>query len=266
MPRKSSKKGSSQRQGSAKKERNESAAGNVSSKRAAIRGGRTGRSKLAKRAPRARVVAGEIGRATPIVDLGKIWGNIGILSPIEFRVSFIRPDDLLVCDFIFDNMRLTSEAPRKLVRRNPERFATLIVEFPPQSFGEEAFLEPTGPVTEKFDETSKKTSPPDKPGPLVPKAKNVETKNGDSVGNLPSARIRMAGRSRLAFMMPWDEPELDYTLDAVLGACRRWRMRLDSNAVAEPFLLLSELDELNADWLSSVAATANWGHVRATFD
>lgn len=225
--------------------RNKSAEEKAPSKRAAARGGKAG-PKPRKQARPKRVVPIEIDRTTPIVDLGKIWGHIGILSPIEFRISFIRPDDLLVCDFIFENMKLTGGEPRKLVRRNPAP-STLIVELPPQSFGEQAFLEPTGPVKEKFPENSPNTNP-----------KNVAS-NGETVGNLPSAKIRMAGRSRIAFYMPGDESELDFTLEAVLSACRRWPMRLDSNAVSEPdFVLLGALKELNADWLTTAATTANW--------
>jgi hypothetical protein len=89
-----------------------------------------------------------IAKVRPIVDLGRIWEQIGqSRQPKEFRVSCVRPDDLLVCDFIFDNLRLqieTGDHP-KLVRKNPAAAATLIVEFPPQSFGEKAFLDATGP-------------------------------------------------------------------------------------------------------------------------
>lgn len=238
MPRKTSKKGPSQRRASAADERSKSTAEKALSK---------GRPKAANtRPPSKRAAPIKIERATPIVDLGSVWGHIGILSPIEFRVSFIRPDDLLVCDFIFDNMQLVGNDPKKLVRRKLAP-STLIVELPPQSFGEEAFLEPTGPVTEKFDESS-----------ALAKPKNVAT-SGDPVGDLPSAKVRMAGRSRIAFYMPGDESELDFTLEAILDACRRWPMRLDSNAASEPdFLLLGALKELNADWLTTAAAMANW--------
>ena len=34
-----------------------------------------------------------IHRITPIVALGPIWDDIGVLRPLEFRVTFARPDD-----------------------------------------------------------------------------------------------------------------------------------------------------------------------------
>lgn len=225
MPRKNSKKGPSQRKATAADKRSKSAAEKALAKRATKRGRNAGQPEAAAmRAPSKRAAPIQIERSTPIVDLGKIWGKIGILSPIEFRLSFIRPDDLLVCDFIFDNMRLTGDDPKKLVRRKPAP-STLIVELPPQSFAEQAFL--------------------DKP--------NVEV-----LPPLPSAKVRMAGRSRIAFYMPGDQTELPFTLDAILDACRRWPMRLDSNAAPEPdFLLLREIS-VTSDWLTTTAVSAKW--------
>jgi hypothetical protein len=98
-------------------------------------------------APTSAAAAAAIANVTPIVDLGNVWKQIGKLrEPTEFRVSYIRPDDLLVCDFVFDNLRLETageDAP-KLIRANPPAAATLIVELPPQSFGEQAFLDDPG--------------------------------------------------------------------------------------------------------------------------
>ena len=76
------------------------------------RKGRSARAKTASRdpgkrsariAPKAAVenepITGRLAAAIarPIADLGKIWERIGKLrEPAEFRVSCIRPDDLLV--------------------------------------------------------------------------------------------------------------------------------------------------------------------------
>ena len=192
-----------------------------------------------KSSPRkaARAVVGPGARLRPLVDLGRIWEEIGIARPVEFRVSFARADDLLVCDFVFDNLRLDA---RRLVRTNPARSATLIVELPPQSFGEQAFLDATGP---------------EDPGP---------PKGAEALDPLPFARIRMAGKSRIAFAMPAAETELPFTVDAVLDACRRWPMQLDINAVAEPparrFLADRLTDGLafGQTWLVDVTASAEW--------
>jgi hypothetical protein len=201
-------------------------------------------------------------RAATLIDLSRIWDELGILRPIEFRVTLARPDDLLVCDFIFDNLKLDDG---KLVRKVATATATLIVEFPPQSFGEQAFLDKTGsdvpnpiPPDEEFQESSKsKAVPP----------KNVPVSNAESFGSsLPFARIRIAGRSRIAFTMPQNEKELPFTLDAILDAARRWPMRLDSSAAPEPPARgLGVLDDalkdqtfFNKAWLASITTSGDW--------
>src|SRR3989442_1100349 len=197
--------------------------------------------------------AAAIANVTRIADLGKVWERIGkIREPAEFRVSCIRPDDLLVCEFVFDNLRLgtAGDGAPKLVRKDPAAAATLIVEFPPQSFGEEAFLDSTGPEVasnptgnDKFPETSSAVD-----------AKNVATP-GAPLPPMPSARIRMAGRSRIAFAMPAEEAELAFAIEAILDACRRWPMRLDVNAVADPPSFRLPGFAIRDEWLASVVAS-----------
>jgi hypothetical protein len=81
----------------------------------------------------------------PLLDIGRVFTDIGLSKRLEFRASCVRPDDLLVCDFIFENLRLDSsvEGKPKLVRKNTST-PVLIVEFPPQSFGEQAFMDSAG--------------------------------------------------------------------------------------------------------------------------
>jgi hypothetical protein len=200
---------------------------------------------------------------TPLVDLGRIWDEIGKRQPPEFRVSFARPDDLLVCDFVFHNLTLTDESPKKLIRKDRTKTAKLIVELPPQGFGEQAFLDATGPEVQstpsgnaKFQETSAAVN-----------ADNVAS-NAEPLAALPFAKIRMAGRSRLVFVMPADELELPYTLEAFLGACRRWPMELDVNAVPEPpsrrFVDKPVKDRavFNKAWLQMITVSADWTDAR----
>jgi len=206
----------------------------------------------------AKQTAGEkIVTRIPAVDIGKIWDQIGkIQAPKAFRVTFVRPDDLLVCDFIFDNLELADA--KTLVRKNPHASATLIVELPPQSFGEQAFLDATGPdvksplpAKEKFDETSTAAT-----------AKNVPTVKAEEHGALPFAKIRMAGRSRIAFSMPADETTLSFSIDEILDACRTWPMQLDVNAAAEPeFTMhggLYDLSVFNEGWLAKLTSSLSW--------
>ena len=207
-----------------------------------------------------RVVAPEGERVRQVADLGKIWERIGkAREPQEFRVACVRPDDLLVCDFVFENLRLEAsdgDGAPKLLRKDSVAAAALIVELPPQSFGEEAFLDATGPEVSStptgknsFKETSKAVD-----------AKNVAVTKAEPLPPLSSARIRMAGRSRLAFTMPADETELLFTIEKLLDACRRWPMRLDVNAVPDPprFPIRAGGFGVADKWLASVAASPAW--------
>ena len=185
-------------------------------------------------------------RVATKVDLGSLLGAIGARHPAEFRIPFRRPDDLLICDFVFENLRVSGAAPPKLVRKNPERFATLIVEFPPQSFGEEAFIEQPGAET------------PPKPPPS-PRPDQIPPPPPEPVPPLPSSRIRMAGRSRIAFTMPAEEKSLEFTLVAILDACRRWPMSLDINAAPDPQFSIGVLGEIfEHDWLAVLVSSENW--------
>jgi hypothetical protein len=195
-------------------------------------------------------------RRQPLVDLGVVWKRIDAVRVLaKFRVQFLRPDDLLVCDFVFENLRLDTAVagvPR-IVRRDPAAMATLIVELPPQSFGEQAFLDKTGEEVpsdlsgrEKFPETS-----------AVVKPKNVATP-GETLPPMPSARIRMAGPSRLAFAMPAEETELPFNVEAILAACRRWPMRLDVNAVPDPLRFRVDRFGIRDQWLGGIVTSGSW--------
>jgi hypothetical protein len=212
--------------------------------------------KAAAAKPRSGAIAAAATDAASLANLSAIWDQLGKARlPVEFRIPYLRPDDLLVCDFIFENLRLetSGEGAPKLLRKEPAATATLIVEFPPQSFGEEAFLDATGPEVpsnptgqDKFKETTGAVDP-----------KNVASP-GQPLPAMPSARIRMAGHSRLAFAMPADEAELPFTIEALLDACRRWPMRLDINAVPDPPRFRLKEFGVHDRWLASVVASGGW--------
>ncbi len=190
----------------------------------------------------------------PIVDLSAIWDLLHPLTPGEFRVHTVRPDDLLVTDFIFQNLKLAEgDPPRRLVRIDSGAAAKLIVEFQPQSFGEEAFLDATGPEV---------TSNPGLDGAGVQAPKNVPTAAPEPLPPLPAAHVRMAQRSRLAFLMPADVDGLDYTIADVLKACREWPMALASTAVSEPNLTFvpmpNDFGAFDKDLLGQLAASVAW--------
>jgi hypothetical protein len=147
-----------------------------------------------------------------------------------FRLAGRRAEDLLVFDLRVINLKIAADQPPRLVRESADRSSGIILDFQPQHFGEQAFLDATGPEVasipegEEFNETA--------PGV----EKNVATAAAEPAGPLPAARIRMAGKSRLAFTMPDDTDSLPLTFEAVLTACQRWAPRLSSLAVAEPML------------------------------
>ena len=132
----------------------------------------------------------------------------------EPGIEVRRPDDLLVLRLRLRNLELRTEGdgPR-LVRQPEDAQALLLVDFPPQSFGEEAFLDDA----------------------LVPRrGLPFAFEPKDQVPPLPSARVRMSGPSRLAFTMPPDLSEVPYTLAGVLSAMRSWAQSLDVAALPDP--------------------------------
>lgn len=151
------------------------------------------------------------GGAAVAGTIGDLAGIVGVaVLPLRRRV--VRPDDLLALDFTFENLRQSEGAKPRLVRRVASRPATLIVRLQGQAVGEQDFQEVD----------------PDNPG------------------NAPEAvpalvQARLAGPSRLAFRMPEDADGLDFSLDALLDACRRWPMALDSLAKADKPLFVPGL-------------------------
>jgi hypothetical protein len=187
----------------------------------------------------------------PNVDIGNLLDILQPQLPVEFRVPVRRPEDLAVFDLIFDNLKLASGQPPKLIREDPKKSAYLIVELPPQSFGEEAYLDATGP---EF------STPPKPPFPETdggPPRKNTASL-GDPLRPLPSARIRMSGGSRLGFTMPADVQELPFNLDAVMAATRTWPLRLDAIAAPEPSARVIAGHFAGKEWLKAVTLSANW--------
>lgn len=153
-------------------------------------------------------------RITPIIDRSTLIDfNDIFVTPQEFRKSVVRADDLLVLDFVFNNLDLDTSGPPKLVRKNPSRPSRLIVEFPPQAIADEAFLEEAPEVAS--------SDLPDEPSENLPTPPAL-------------AKTRMAGRSRLVFVMPMQVSEVPYTLDALLAACRTWPLSLDWTAAPLP--------------------------------
>src|SRR5262245_24641781 len=79
------------------------------------------------------------------VDIGDLLNQLRPRPAVEFRVSVRRPDDMVVFDLIFENLKHSPDSPPKLIRKDAAAESGFVVEFPPQSLGEQAFLDKTGP-------------------------------------------------------------------------------------------------------------------------
>ena len=148
-------------------------------------------------------------------DLGRL---VDLFHPAArfATVPVRRADDLLVLDLRFVNLRaVPGDGEAQLERTDANARATLIAELPPQSFGEEAYLQ--------VDLGSRQPDPP---------VKSAGQK--EPVRPLPSVRMRMAGPSRLAFAMPPGVLSLPYTYAGVLEAMRTWPPQLAAGALPDP--------------------------------
>ena len=140
-------------------------------------------------------------------------------------VALRRPDDLFVGTLFHDNLRVIPGDSPQLERENAGQVARLILELPPQAFGEEALLEETGPEAP--------VNPP--AGEAFTQRDNAPVAGKEALRPLPTARLRMAGTSRLVFTMPADVTRIPYSFAGVLAACRTWPMSRALAAQPPPF-------------------------------
>jgi hypothetical protein len=121
-------------------------------------------------------------------------------------VTVLRPDDLLLLRFHFHGLRLQHQAagqPWLLVKNPPDQPKPLIiVEFPPQSIGEEAFFEKVDGVSLPTDQP-----PPDPPDPA----------NSEDL-RPPPVNAYLSGPTWLVFNVANTVP-VTYTLPGLLAAC-----------------------------------------------
>jgi hypothetical protein len=160
---------------------------------------------------------------------GRIFGRLvdaGVRA-FAWHVRVIRPDDLLVLDFRFLNLRRDGD---KLQRTKPGD-AYLVVEHQTQSLADGAFAniadQPEYSAAKDMQGHADATPP-------VRSRRSKRRAPPHAVPIPPQVPIRAAGPSRLVFAMPADEAELQFTLDALLDACRRWPLHLDGGAQPEP--------------------------------
>lgn len=151
---------------------------------------------------------------------------------------------------IFGGFVLNIDPPR-ITRAGADAY--LIFEFPPQSFGEEAFLEAAHEFSPPPpDDQVEVSSHPDYPD------KNTgDGGNETPPATLPAARVRMSGPSRVVVTMPADVASIGYDLVSLLTALRDWPMRLDGNARPDPLIRIEGLaDAAHAAGLGTMLTAA----------
>ncbi|MGL4541157.1 MAG: hypothetical protein ACRCUI_01440, partial [Polymorphobacter sp.] len=155
-------------------------------------------------------------RLTAGLVTGRTVSDAGVRPQMLLQpLSVVRPDDLLVLEFQFVNLRRSGA---RLVRANASRPAYLIAVHQFQSVGEEAFPEIT-------DQSGPQSDPNLKGRPTT------ELPPGADPASLPSqARVRAADTSRTVHVMPTDSEGIDWTLAALLRACTDWPLYLDGSA------------------------------------
>lgn len=157
-----------------------------------------------------------------------------------------------------DNLEVAEDEPR-LVRRQSGKPAALILELPPQHFGEQAFIDDSGAeagdiVDGQYDPPFDETTKPDEQGQPAPNPKNVPS-SAEVVPDLPAARMRIAGVSRLAFVMPEEVDGVALSYTGVLDACAQWPLRLSVLAQPDPPARGFRLDR---HWLLAITQSEAW--------
>lgn len=213
---------------------------------------------------------GDIARKSAGGPAGPIRPGVGALTAIDparlrdiiqrlrppverdFRLEVRRPDDLLIFDIVLKNLQLSPAAPAtpQVQKRDASQPAFVIVELPAQSFGEQAFLDQTGP-------TGSGSPPTDFPETSATDPKNTPSAK-EPIPNLPAAKIRMSGKSRIAFTMPPDVSALPLTVDAILTAIRSWPERRDVLAAPDPTPFLVAAGGSVGKWLQVVVSSGEW--------
>ena len=207
-------------------------------------------SKPAKPRSVSRAAGSAVALQTNISDL---LARITPRPQIEFRVPVRRPLDFLVFDLIFENLKLVpGTTSATLVRDNPQKPSYFVVEFPPQSFGEQVFLDAAG-----TNDVGNDKKPFPNTSEHAPDKNNVVTQ-ADGLPTMPAARIRMSGKSRLAFTMPDSVQELPYDLGSVLTACRTWAQRRDLLAAPEPRVVVRPGAQSGKAWLKDITTSGHW--------
>lgn len=133
-----------------------------------------------------------------------------LFPALPFTVRALRPDDFVVLEFTFVNLRVESRSGgHGLRRRNGSEPAYIVLGFPPQHILEQAFFEVANEV----------------PIPPPPPGRVADPDQGNSNPETPTDAVipvgsRISGPSRLVFRVPAREDAIPYTLAGLLEFVR----------------------------------------------
>lgn len=213
-----------------------------------------------------RVDLGTQMRAIGLAGQSAVWDVVEARRPTFMRpITMRRPDDHFVAHLTYRNLRLVTQGTPRLVRSGGGD-PLLILELPPQAFAEEAFLDATGPVTPNPPLNTDRAD-----GPVIKARDNSPTSNAQPVPPLPSARMRMAGPTRLVFRLPSNITSVPYTIEGVLDACRRSELKRALTArpdlrvppLRPPFGRAPFTFGFDRDALASLTASAEFAETQA---
>lgn len=138
--------------------------------------------------------------------------------PLKFEIDVIRPRDLLVLRFSFENLRrLTDGETGKvtLVPIKPANDAYIIVTFPPQSIEEEALFEADPDLPIKVTTDTEGQDDPD-----AEKPSEDPTDGTPTIPPTPPMRSKLSDTSRLVFKVPKDAEPIEFTIEGLLSALK----------------------------------------------
>jgi len=146
-----------------------------------------------------------------------------IKQPDLTTFELIRPEDMLILDFVLSNLVVTGQGTARQIRRvHPGSPGLLIARFPPQAIAETVFPDQAPKPVPDINRQGGTTAP-------FPKDSTA-----GSIDKLTLADTRLAGLTKLVFIMPDDVAAIDFTTTSVLEACRTWRLNLDIRAIDAP--------------------------------
>jgi hypothetical protein len=130
-------------------------------------------------------------------------------------IAAIRPEDLVKIDFDFKNLTLQKSGAQTVLARDKGGPGYIIATLPPQNIAEKAYYETSAGTGQTQKE--KDSGRPPYPG-------------GSETPENPPIASRIAGPSRLVFIVPGSAKPIPFTLESLLKACSELQLSVSTNA------------------------------------